>query len=257
VYSTADQAAKAVAEGNNKPFHDRIIHISLSTPRGGDAPKDKARITDIIIKQSASPEPSANGHNIRRGSDVSMASASNIGSDEMAKTVRERKVAIINLPDTVNDARIRSEMEKYGQIIKIQLRRDRNAAIVEFADMKAAFSVRAGVDVSALGEGVKTGEVAEIFAKVKKNQDGPSVPAVGFGGMRPAAVARPGQQRGGRRGGLGYKRGGFGGVGTAKSSAAPADGETNGTTAPARSNADFKAMFEKSREQAEPKKAEE
>jgi hypothetical protein len=124
--------------------------------------------------------------------------------------------------------------------------------------MKAAFSVRAGVDVSALGEGVKTGEVAEIFAKVKKNQDGPAVSAVGFGGMRPAAVARPGQQRGGRRGGLGYKRGGFGGVGTAaKSGGAPADGETNGA-APARSNADFKAMFEKSREQqAEPKKAEE
>jgi hypothetical protein len=122
--------------------------------------------------------------------------------------------------------------------------------------MKAAFSVRAGVDVSALGEGVKTGEVAEIFAKVKKNQDAPA--AVGFGGMRPAAVARPGQQRGGRRGGLGYKRGGFGGVGTAKSSGgAPADGETNGSAAPARSNADFKAMFEKSREQVEPKKAEE
>jgi RNA recognition motif-containing protein len=258
VYSTADQAAKAVEEGNNKPFRDRIVYISLATPRGGDAPKDKARITDIIIKQSASPEPSANGHSNRRGSDVSMASAPNAGSDEMAKTVRERKVAIINLPDTVNDARIRSEMEKYGQIIKIQLRRDRNAAIVEFADMKAAFSVRAGVDVSALGEGVKTGEVADIFAKVKKNQGGPAVSAVGFGGMRPAAVARPGQQRGGRRGGLGYKRGGFGGVGTAaKSGGAPADGETNGA-APARSNADFKAMFEKSREQqAEPKKAEE
>jgi len=261
VYSTADQAAKAVEEGNNKPFHDRIVNISLATPRGGDAPKDKARKTDIIIKQSASPEPSANGHN-RRGSDVSMASASNAGNDEMAKTVRERKIGIINLPDTVNDARIRSEMEKHGQIVKIQLRRDRNAAIVEFADMKAAFSVRAGVDVSALGEGVKTGEVAEIFAKVKKNQDGPAVPAVGFGGMRPAAVARPGQQRGGRRGGLGYKRGGFGGVGTAaktSSGGAPAaDGETNGSAAPARSNADFKAMFEKSREQAEqPKKAEE
>lgn len=257
VYSSADQATKAVEEGNNKPFHDRILNVTLATPRGGDAPKDKARITDIIVKHSASPEPSANGHNNRRGSDVSMASASNVNSEEMAKTVRERKVAILNLPDTVNDARIRTEMEKHGQIVKIQLRRDRNAAIVEFADMKVAFSVRAGVDVSALGENVKTGEVAEIFAKIKKNQDGPAVPAVGFGGMRPAAVARPGQQRGGRRGGLGYKRGGFGGVGAAKSSGAPAaEGETNGS-APARSNADFKAMFEKSREQAEPKKAEE
>ena len=49
------------------------------------------------------------------------------GSEEMAKTIRERKIAILNLPDTVNDVRIRSEMEKHGPIIKIQLRREQDA----------------------------------------------------------------------------------------------------------------------------------
>jgi hypothetical protein len=171
------------------------------------------------------------------------------GSEEMAKTIRERKIAILNLPDTVNDVRIRSEMEKHGPIIKIQLRREQDAAIVEFADIKVAFKVRAGVDCSALGEKVRTGDVAEIFAKGKKTQDGTAAPATGFGGMRPAAVSRPGQQRGGRRGGLGFKRGGFGGVGTAKTAASNTEGGANGAAA-ARSNADFKAMFEKSRQQA-------
>lgn len=255
VFSSADEATRAVEQGNNKPFHSRILNVSLSTPRGGDAPKDKARKTDIIIKHSASPEPSANGHGDRRGSDVSMASAPHTtGSEEMAKTVRERKIAILNLPDTVNDARIRSEMEKHGPIIKIQLRREQDAAIVEFADIKVAFDVRGGVDCSALGDKVRTGDVAEIFAKGKKAQDGNAapVPASGFGGLRPAAVSRPGQARGGRRGGLGFKRGGFGGVGgttATKSDGSQAESGTNGVGS-ARSNADFKAMFEKSRQQA-------
>lgn len=74
VFSSAGEATKAVEQGNNKPFYDRILNVSLSTPRGGDAPKDKARKTDIIIKHEASPDPSANGHDGRRGSDVSMAS---------------------------------------------------------------------------------------------------------------------------------------------------------------------------------------
>jgi RNA recognition motif-containing protein len=258
VFSSNDEATKAVEQGNNMPFHSRILNVSFSTPRGGDTANDKARKTDIIIKHSATPEPSANGnHNDRRGSDVSMASAPHTaGSEEMARTVRERKIAILNLPDTVNDTRIRSEMEKHGSIIKIQLRREQDAAIVEFADIKVAFNVRGGVNCSALGEKVRTGDVAEIFAKGKKAQDGaaPAAPTTGFGGLRPAAVSRPGQQRGGRRGGLGFKRGGFGGVGatTAESDSASAENKTDGAGAgSARSNADFKVMFEKSRQQPE------
>lgn len=261
VFSTADEAKKAVEQGNNKPFRSRILNVTFSTPKGGDAPKDKARKTDINIKHKASPEPSVNGHNDRRGSDVSMASAPHIpGSAEMATTVRERKIAILNLPDTVNDARIRSEMEKHGAIVKIQLRRDRDAAMVEFADIKVAFHVRGGVDCSALGENVRTGDVNDIFAGGRKNQDGTAAPVAGFGGLRPAAVSRPGQARGGRKGGLGTKRGGFGGVGgtTAKADGSNAESAANGA-GPAKSNAEFRAMFEKSRSQAkeEPKANEE
>lgn len=243
VMSSADEATKAVEEGNNRPFSDRILSIVLATPKGGAAPMDKARRTNINIKQSASPEPSSLPTNGRRASDVSMASSGHAGGEDMAKTVRERKVAIFNLPDTVNDARIRSEMEKHGPILKIQLRREQNAAIVEFADLKVAFGVRAGVECPALGEGVSTGDTEALFVKGKKKAE-----SAGFGGMRPAAVARPGQGRGGRRGGLGFKRGGFGG-GAAASTGPQSNG--SGPAAPARSNADFKAMFEKSREAPE------
>ena len=60
--------------------------------------------------------------------------------------------------------------------------------------------------------------------------------------MRPPAIARP-AQRGGRRGGLGYKRGG--GVDAGRS----ADGEEKGKAG--RSNADFRMMLEKSQESGE------
>lgn len=261
VYSTADEATRAVEAIDKKPFYNRIINATIATPREGAALAEKARKTDVIVKHSASPEPSA--ANGRRGSDVSMqsADAAGPGGEEMAKTVRERRVAILNVPDTVNDARIRAEMEKHGSIVKIQLRRDRDAAVVEFADIKVAFKVREGVDCSALGPDVRTGDFGEMFAKGnKKKQEGgaTATAAGGFGGLKPAAISRPGQQRGGRRGGLGFKRGGgFGGASknTSADIAASGDAAGNGNgsddgaaAAAAKGNADFRAMFEQSRE---------
>ncbi|KAK6429521.1 Splicing factor, partial [Oleoguttula sp. CCFEE 5521] len=240
-FSTSEEAQKAVEATNNKPLRDRVLHVTIASARGGGV--DKARKADIIVKHSASPEPSsANG---RRASDTSMASGTRDAAvEESAHNVRERKVAILNLPDTVNDARVRAVMEKHGSINKIQLRRDQNAAVVEFADIKAAFNVRAGVDCSALGAEVRTGGVAEIFAKGRK---GPATGAgaSGFGGMKPSTVARPGQQRGGRRGGLGFRRGG------GAPSSEPHDGKSADEKAtPVKSNAAFRAMFEESREVA-------
>ncbi|KAK6440021.1 Splicing factor [Oleoguttula sp. CCFEE 5521] len=240
-FSTSEEARKAVEATNNKPLRDRILHVTIASARGGGV--DKARKADIIVKHSTSPEPSST--NGRRASDVSLVSGPHDGAlEEAAHNVRERKVAILNLPDTVNDARIRAEMEKYGSINKIQLRRDQNAAIVEFSDIKVAFSVRAGIDCSALGTDVTTGDIAEVFAKGKK---GPAAGrgGAGFGGMRPNTVARPGQQRGARRGGLGFKRGG----GAPGSDAHEGKSADEKATA-AKSNAEFKAMFEKSREEA-------
>ncbi|KAI7581972.1 hypothetical protein KC343_g20309 [Hortaea werneckii] len=142
----------------------------------------------------------------------------------------------MKLPDTVNDARIRAVMESYGPIVKIQLRRQEEGAIVEFQTVKDAFNVRQGVDVSILGPEARTGDVADLLGKKKGG-------AGSGGGMRPAPVSRPGQGRGGRRGGLGFKRGGFGG--TPRSENAES-GSANASVG-GRSNADFRAMFEAGR----------
>jgi len=266
VFSSADEANAALA-ANNKPLKDRILQVEMATPKGGAAPMDKARKTDVIVKvaASASPEP-ASTLNGRRGSDVSMTSApATAGVDEAFKTTKERKIAIFNLPDTVNDARIRAAMEQFGPIVKIQLRRQDHGAIVEFAQVQDAFNVRQGVDCSGLGEEVKTGDVADLLSKVRRRQggdgggggggglsssaSGPAAPGFSHTAMRPTSVARPGQRGGGRRGGLGFKRGGLGssaarGVG---GGTVEGDGVGVGGGGGGKSNADFRAMLEKSK----------
>ncbi|KAK3679068.1 Splicing factor [Recurvomyces mirabilis] len=253
VFATAEDANKALA-ANNRPWRDRILHVEISQSNAESraAPLERARKEDVIIKHggaSASPEPSSiNG---RRGSDVSMASAPHAQDEEAYRTARERKVAIFELPDTVNDARIQAAMEAYGPIVKMQLRRQLGGAIVEFANVSDAFNVRQGVDVSSLGEKVRTGDVGDLLSKGKKKQD------AGAGGastsLRPATFSRPGQ-RGGRRGGLGFKRGGgFGGMGGPPAAATSSSEAANGVGAgAAKSNNDFRAMLEKSKLQPTP-----
>ncbi|EMC92377.1 hypothetical protein BAUCODRAFT_78497 [Baudoinia panamericana UAMH 10762] len=259
VFASSDEANAALA-ANNKPFKDRILHVEVSSSKaeGRAAPLDRARKTDIIVTSgaaSASPEPDAVG-NGRRGSDVSMQSASQ-ASEDAFRTARERKIAILDLPDTVNDARIRTAMERYGPITKIQLRRADNGAIVEFANLKDAFNVREGVDVSALGPNVRTGDVADLLSRVKKRQamsgEVSTSRIMGGLGMRPASFLRPGQ-RGGRRGGLGFKRGGaiVGEKGVESSEHSAPAPSSNGTTA-AKSNADFRAMLEQGKKAPEPR----
>nr|POE54366.1 putative rna-binding protein [Quercus suber] len=240
VFSTAEEALAACAAQDKKPFHDRILQVVISTPKGGATPMDKARKTDIVVKgvgASMSPEPGA--LDARRGSEVSMSSTTSVSQAvDHAKTARERKIAILNLPDTVNDARVQALMGQYGSIIKIQLRRDQNGAIVEFEDVKAAFNVRQGIDCSVLGADVKTGDVGVLLGK----KNGPNF---ALGGMKPV-LARPAQPPVGRRGGLGSKRGGFGARGTILQSDGPAKATSDGV----KNNSAFRDMLEKSRSAA-------
>jgi len=132
-----------------------------------------------------------------------------------------------------------SAMESFGPLVKIQMRRQDRGAIVEFADVKAAFRVRQGVDCSSLGEEVKTGEVGDLLAKVKKRQDGGAAPTSTTGSLVAPTICRP-AQRGGRRDGLGFRRGGAVGLGGGTANSTPAkDGK---------SNADFRNIFEKGKE---------
>lgn len=242
VFSTAEEATAAL-DADKKPFYDRILHVEFVSAKGRAAPMERAKKEDIIVSRAASATPDPTPETVngaRRGSDVSMGSNIQV-ADESYRTAKERKVAIFHLPDTVNDARIRAAMEEHGPLVKIQMRRQDQGAIVEFENVKDAFHVRQGVDCSALGPDVITGDVADLLARVKKRQE--SQGGSEAVGMKPTTISRP-AQRGGRRGGLGFKRGGAFGAGRG------GDGALKETAGAAKSNADFRSMFAKGKEEA-------
>nr|POF01003.1 putative rna-binding protein [Quercus suber] len=237
VFATAQEALAACTAMDKKPFHGRILQVAISSPKGGATPMDKARKNDIIVKGiGSSKSPQSSELSAPGGSEVNISSTDPI--DQLggsARTAKERKIAIMNLPDTVNDARIQALMEQYGSITKIQLRRDQNGAVVEFEDLKAAFNVRQGIDCSSLGPDVKTGDVEDLLGRKKGTN-------IALGGMKPV-LARPAQPAVGRRGGLGLKRGGFG----AHSTTGASNDGAHVMSGVAKNNSAFREMLEKSR----------
>lgn len=262
IFSQASEASDALVL-NNKPLRSRLLRVSLATDKSS---AQKLGLTKIIRGPGESAEPE-DGHSGadpvaaggRRGSVMSNPSHAGEGDaglgEETARTRRQRTVALLNLPDTVNDARVESVLSAHGPLRKLTIRRDKGGAFAEFVNLQDAGKVGLGIDCSALGPQVRVGDAAELLGHLRSahtKKPGPSQGTVASSGsatalplMRPAqaTVSRPGQSRGGRRGGLGFKRGGFGSGGANRpSEGGEGAGEVN------KGNADFRALFEKSRE---------
>ena len=197
----------------------------------------------------ASPAPSASGN-------VKPTSAE----------IKARTIAVLNVPDTVNDARIHALAEPYGPLVKIVLRPDHQGAILEFKDVADAGKAALGIDGYEIlpGRFLRVGSVEDMrtqkaekkIDKIGGKIDKKETPLTLQSNM---AIRRPGQARG-RRGGLGVKRGG-----AASASAASAaktqdtnkrmegtgtNGTSNAQDGGRKSNADFKAMISGQKEHA-------
>ena len=164
----------------------------------------------------------------------------------------------MNIPDTINDARIRALAEPYGTIVKLPLRPAHQGAIIEYSDVTAVGRASLGLENHEIvpGRKLRTGGLKDLFQqkgeiRTDRIQVGTGAkkppPVTGPGFMQPTVpVRRPGP---GVRGGLGTKRG----LGYSSAPAKKALGGEdlgNGTAADEnekkvqpKSNADFKAMF--------------
>ncbi|KAK4991717.1 Splicing factor [Elasticomyces elasticus] len=281
IFATKEDAQAALAL-HQKPYRKRLLNVQISSKdhdKGGyKPPKGVKNIFDHAGITSASPAPTAGSPPADAEAETADLGATeqdpralttvttipmHIQHDEGTRfTRKERSIALLGLPDTVNDARVRAVMEPFGALRKIFLRPDKGCATVEFVDAHDAG--KAGLaDFSALGEGVRVGAVEEAFAirgrqveTVEAAQDD-KVDAKGKAGVtdksllfRPTStfISRP-QQRGGRRGGLGFKSvgAGFGGTRAADGAAAQ-KGEAHGAVkqGTAKNNDSFRKMFEAS-----------
>jgi hypothetical protein len=211
-------------------FQSRQLRVEISA----NPAKRQAATT---VNRSATPEQ------VQR-SDQASRTSTGPGWEGIAA----RTVVLLKVPDTVNVARIKELMEPYGDLVQVALRPDHQGAVVEYKDVHAAGKAALGVEGHEIAPGRKlqVGTFDELkYEKSEVRSEGPQL-------AQPAAPIRRPAQRGGRRGGLGIKRGpapaGSGSHehgGTTTNGSAKAAGPADGSAKGVKSNADFKALFAK------------
>lgn len=218
VYESKESADTAVAEMHGKTFWGLDLKVEIASDRGATKPKIKSTLENDNVTE------------IRESTPGQPATSDN--SEAQPASFTERSIAILNLPDTVPDIRIKPLVEAYG-FKKIKLEPQHGGAIIEFTTVegagKAGFALE-GKDFE--GRKLRIGTVQELNKQKGEWKAGNSF-------VKPNRVNRPTA-----RGGIGGRgRGGRPGLGrpTVPKGAATTNGE-------AKSNADFRAMIMKDKE---------
>ncbi|KAI4109970.1 MAG: hypothetical protein L6R37_000320 [Teloschistes peruensis] len=241
-------AAKASLDMDKTKIQSRYISVEPATANG----PAKRQATTVIRddgRSMASPPPDVHMTNGDSSTAASPdASIANEQSNPSPAEIKARTVALLNVPDTVNDARIRAIAEPYGPLAKITLRPNHQGAVLEFrnvSDAGKAFLGLAGHEITP-GRSLGVGGVGEMMKQKAENKHDelgkqavqkPNTPV-----FTPSAtsVRRPTQ--------LGGKRGGRGGLPVVSKGLVKKDKQDEGSQSgfpegAGKSNADFKAMI--------------
>ncbi|KAG8676942.1 Splicing factor [Fusarium poae] len=241
-FATKEEAAKAVAEMNNTKFRSQILAVALSK-ESKNKPAAKTIVTD---NARGSPAPSS--HDVDGDQAMQDAPVEAQGKPTAAE-ISAKTIALMGLPDTVNDARILSLVEPFGAIVKMTVKPGNGGAEIEFVD--AAMAGKASLQLNSMefeGHKLRTGTPDELRKakaeftpdriitgrknKVQEHKSNVSGASSNMFIPSATAVRRPVLGKPGPRRGLGFK------PSSAKSTQ---NGESD--TSVKKSNADFKAMF--------------
>jgi hypothetical protein len=227
IFFHLQEAAEAALDLNMTKFKSRVLAVSLSV-----ANPSKRQATTIIRPVAAapnsdagSPQPSSDtaAADPAAGSNHANTTAAAAREDDRPsrETLQSRTVALLNVPDTINDARIRALMEPYGALTKVMLRPERESALVEFATVRDAGRAALGVEGHEIAPGrcvtvgsvkdVRGGEHARSEPRERRRQgSGGDKAGGGGGGGGGGAPGRPEKNRM-RKGPNGTRSGGGGG----------------------------------------------
>ena len=245
--------ATAALDMNLKKLKTRQLYVSISTT--DHAKRQATAIITPSLRSSTSPSPSL--PSINGNTDNTPLSSTSIKESKPSyQEIQSRTIALLNVPDTINDARIRALAEPYGALVKVVLRPDHQGATIEYQDVASAGKAALGLEGHEIAPGRLLGvgtskemlqqkeemKNDKIFASgaKKQNNDVNHFPVH-------APIRRPNQPgaRRGGRGGLGVKNGvGLSGPKTVGNGLRE-EPKTNGSTddGKPKSNAEFKAMF--------------
>ncbi|KAF2875722.1 hypothetical protein BDV95DRAFT_603130 [Massariosphaeria phaeospora] len=226
VYESKENAEAAIAEMHGKDFWGFDLVVETASDRKELKPKIRS-----TIENAASPET--------RESTPGQADGTPAAAFAPI-SYEKRTLALLNVPDTVNDARIKALVAPFG-FKKITLMPQHQGAIIEFATVDAVGKAELALQGQEIVDGrkIRVGTVAEL-----KMQTSEFKARTNF--IQPAQINRP-VARGGARGrargrpGLGYGRGARPGL--PRAAAAAADTAADNGAGGAKSNADFRAML--------------
>ena len=255
--TVSQDEAEAALEMNLVKLGNRILNVSIST---NDMSKRKVnRIitsTSVSKRGTASPSPYTNGDTRSVASDTPPTNSA--GKSKFAE-IQSRTLALFNIPDTINDAKIRALTEPYGELAKVSLRPNHQGAIIEYKNENSVGKASLALEGHEIApeRRIRTGTVSELNQqKAEHHSDRITVGAAAKKTTSaqlqgPAQIRRPGHlgTRRGGKGGLGIKNGGVGLSGSrATNDGEGKDAEKEGTEGgegkgKAKSNAEFKAMF--------------
>ncbi|KAK4109161.1 hypothetical protein N656DRAFT_359842 [Canariomyces notabilis] len=244
VMETREQAQAAIRTLDKLIFGNHPIKVEVSRP-----PTAKTTATSRTMDGTKSGATGSEAGSPSPGPSTSAAAPT-------PAEIAARTIAVLGIPDTMNDARVRSVLAPLAggqeKIVKLVLHPKHGGAVVEFADATTAGKTALAVEGYELDGGVKlrTGTVTELFkSKAEKKAD--SAGSTGAG-KKPATAAelmpppptvrRPlmgAVGRGGKRG-LGFLPKKDGSMNGTESNTA---GSLTGTGVGSKSNADFKRMF--------------
>ncbi|KAJ4155743.1 hypothetical protein LMH87_000974 [Akanthomyces muscarius] len=240
-FQTKEQAEKAVAELNNTKFRHQILQVSLSKVSKVKTTAKTTTASTVDSEGDSSMETSAASKN------NNAATVGDIGA---------RTIALLGLPDTVNDARVQKLVEPFGSLVRLVMQPMHGGAIIEFTD--AASAGRAALQLNSMdyeGYKLRTGSPDELrHAKAERgdgqstakpknkqaarggNENGNSASSSGLM-LAPSGICRPTTSRPGPKRGLGFT--------PRKAAAGSTEVASKGllTAGSKKSNADFKAMF--------------
>ncbi|KAK5990961.1 putative RNA-binding protein [Cladobotryum mycophilum] len=250
-FETREQAEKAVSELNHTKFMNQILQVEISKV---SKVKQSAHNS---YRTSASPSLST--------ADAEGDEAMDISEDSQAinptpTDIAARTIALLGLPETVNDARVRALVEPFGAIVKLVLQPGRGGAKIEFIDSVAVGKASLQLDnLDFEGRKLRVGSVEELrHAKAERIQDRiiygardrepkDKVPSNSAKSLMPQPpIRRPVLGKSGPKRGLGFiaKK-----ASTAQGNSSKDGGEENGATvqnngtATQKSNADFKKLL--------------
>lgn len=216
-FESKESANAAVAEMNGKNFWGLDLHVEIASDRADSKPKIKSTLENAASPSTREATPSQNEAN------------QDATAVQPEGTIGARSLAILNLPDTVPDVRIKPLVEAYG-FKKITLEPQHGGAVIEFQTVEGAGKAEIALQGQDFeGRKLRIGTVKEL-----RQQKGEWKAGNNF--VQPHRVNRP-TMRGRSAGGRGR---GKAGINIGRPSIPKSTAAMNGE---AKNNADFRAMI--------------